>query len=409
MSKVLAVFLGVLTAIGGFVDIGELVANSEAGARFGFALVWAVAVGLVAIILYAEMSGRIATLSRRAVFDVVRERLGPRVALVNLAGSLAVNFLTLTAEVAGVALSLQLASDVNYLLWIPMVVLVVWLVAWRVKFSTLEHVAGVSGLALFAFAIAVLHLGPDWHAVVHQTLHPAVPVGEGHATYFYWAIAVFGGAIMPYELFFFSSGAVEEGWSRGDLFLNRANVYVGFPLGAVAAVSIIAAAALFLKPAGIEVQHLDQVALPVASQLGRLGLAFALLGFVAATFGAALETLLSNGYIVSQFFGWSWGKLVAPRRAATFHLVVLLSVLGAAGLALSSLDPIKITEYSIVFSAVALPLTYFPVLLVANDRGYMGDKCNSMFANAIAIVMLVVITLAAVCAIPLMIATKAGA
>jgi manganese transport protein len=409
VKKLLEVFLGVLTAIGGFVDIGELVANSEAGARYGMALIWPVLLGLVVVLLYAEMSGRIATLSGRPVFDLVRERLGERAGLVNLIGSVAVNFLTMTAEIAGVALSIQLATDVTYLFWIPLVAFAVWMIIWKVKFSVLENVFGIMGLALFVFVVAVWQMHPDWHALFSQAARPTVPHGEGHPTYFYWAIAVFGGTIMPYELFFFSSGAVEERWTRKDLFINRANVYLGFPLGAAAAFAIMTAAALVLKPANIQVNHLDQAALPVALQLGKVGLAVVLVGFFAATFGASLETALSNGYVVSQFFGWSWGKLVSPRRAPLFHTVLLVTIIAAAALGLSTIDPVKITEYSIVFSAVALPLTYFPVLIIANDPNYVGDKTNSRFSNLVAMIMLIVVFVAAVAAIPLMIATKAGA
>src|SRR3954447_1151420 len=269
MRKVFQVFLGVLTAIGGFVDIGELVANTEAGARYGMALVWPVLLGLLIAILYAEMSGRIAALSQRPVFDLVRERLGERAGFLNLLASVAVNFLTITAEIAGVALSIQLASDVSYLLWIPLVAFAVWMVIWKVKFSVLENVFGILGLSLFVFTVAVWQIHPDWRALFSQASHPTVPHGEGHPTYFYWAIAVFGGTVMPYELFFFSSGAVEERWTRRDLFLNRANVYFGFPTGAVVAVAIMTAAALVLRPAGIDVSHLDQAALPVAQQLGK--------------------------------------------------------------------------------------------------------------------------------------------
>jgi Mn2+/Fe2+ NRAMP family transporter len=409
VKKLVEVFLGVLTAIGGFVDIGELVANTEAGARYGLALVWPVLLGLVVMMLYAEMAGRIATLSQRPVFDLVRERLGARAAFVNLIGSVAVNSLTMTAEIAGVALSIQLATDVSYLLWVPLVGFAVWIVIWRAKFSTLENVFGILGLGLFAFAVAVWQMHPDWHSLLSQATHPSVPDGEGRPTYFYWAIAVFGGTVMPYELFFFSSGAVEERWTRRDLFVNRANVYFGFPVGALAAISIMTAAALVLKPAQIQVSHLDQAALPVSLQLGKVGLAVVLVGFFAATFGASLETTLSNGYVVSQFFGWSWGKLVSARRAPLFHLVMLVAVIFALALALTTIDPIKITEYSIVFSAVALPLTYIPVLLVANDPNYLGDKTNRRLSNVLGLIMLSVVSLAALAAIPLMIATKAGA
>ena len=117
MKKLFGVALGILTAIGGFVDIGDLVTSGLVGARFGLSLAWATVLGLVGICLFAEMSGRIAAVTSRGTFDLVRERLGPRAALANLVASFLVTGLTFTAEIGGVALSLELASSVNYLLW----------------------------------------------------------------------------------------------------------------------------------------------------------------------------------------------------------------------------------------------------------------------------------------------------
>ena len=119
MKKMFEVFLGVLTAIGGFVDIGDLVANSETGARFKMNLAWVVVVGVVGIVVYAEMCGRVAAMSGRPVFDLVRERLGPRVGLANLVASFLINLLTLTAEVAGVAIALSMLAGVSYVLLVP--------------------------------------------------------------------------------------------------------------------------------------------------------------------------------------------------------------------------------------------------------------------------------------------------
>ena len=76
---------------------------------------------MVGIIVFAEMAGRVASVTKRAVFDLVRERLGARVGLVNLGASFFITMLTLIAEIGGVALSFQLVTDVNYLLWIPLV------------------------------------------------------------------------------------------------------------------------------------------------------------------------------------------------------------------------------------------------------------------------------------------------
>jgi manganese transport protein len=408
VKKVFGVALGVLTAIGGFVDIGDLVTNSLVGARFGLSLAWVVVLGVIGICVFAEMSGRVAAVSGRGTFDLVRERLGPRVGLANLLASMAVTLLTFIAEVGGVALSLELVTSVNYLLWIPLVAAAVWLVLWRTKFSIIENVFGMLGLALIVFAVAVWQLGPDWGVLWHDASHPAKPGTEGLPTYLYYAVALFGAAMTPYEVFFFSSGGVEEHWSESDIGTMRSNVLIGFPLGGLLSISIAATAALVLLPAGIQVDSLGQVGLPVAVAMGKVGLAVALLGFFAATFGAACETGLSVGYSIGQYFGWQWGKYVRPREAARFHLVLLLSAVIAAAVLLTTVDPVKVTEYSVVFSAVALPLTYFPILVVANDPDYMGDHVNGRLANGLGTIYLVLIVVAAVAAIPLMIATKAG-
>jgi manganese transport protein len=409
MKKLLGVTLGILTAIGGFVDIGDIVANSATGARFGMSLAWAVVLGVIGIVVFAEMSGRVAAVSERATFDLVRERLGARTAFVNLGASLFITMLTLIAEVAGVALALQLATDVNYLLWIPLVGFLVWLIVWRVTFESMERTFGLMGLAMIVAAVAVWQLHPNWADLWHQAAHPVVTSGEGHPTYFYYAIALFGAAMTPYEVFFFSSGAVEEKWGRKDLVLNRVNVFLGFPLGGFLSLALMASAAIVFSPRSIGVDHLSQVALPTSLALGKVGLAFMIVAFFATTFGAALETALSCGYTVSQYFGWQWGKLVRPRDAARFHLVVLVSVLVAVLVGVTAIDPIKVTEYSIVLSAAALPLTYFPIFVVANDADYMRDKVNSRVTNVIASFYMVLLTVVAIATIPLMIATKAGA
>jgi Mn2+/Fe2+ NRAMP family transporter len=409
VKKLLGLTLGILTAIGGFVDIGDIVANSATGARFGMSLAWAVVLGVIGIVVFAEMSGRVAAVSKRATFDLVRERLGARMAFVNLGASFFITMLTLIAEIAGVALAIQLATDVNYLLWIPLVGFLVWLVIWRVKFESMERVFGLMGLAMLVAAVAVWQLHPSWSGLWQQASHPSVPSGEGHPTYFYYAIALFGAAMTPYEVFFFSSGAVEERWTRSDLMLNRANVLIGFPLGGALSLALMATAAIVFQPASIDVDHLSQVALPTSLALGKVGLALIIIAFFATTFGAALETGLSTGYTVAQYFGWQWGKLVAPRKAARFHIVVLGSVLLAVLVGLTAVDPIKVTEYSIVLSAAALPLTYFPIFVVANDPDYMGDKVNRGVTNLLASVYMVLLTVVAIATIPLMIATKAGA
>ncbi len=409
MKRLLGVALGILTAIGGFLDIGDMVTNAVVGSRFGLGLVWVVVLGVGGICLYASMAGRVAAVSGRATFEIIRERLGPRAALANLAASFLINLLTLTAEVGGVALALQLAAGTGPLMWMPVAAFAVWLVIWRVRFSVMENVTGLLGLCLIVFAVALFLTGPDWGELTGQAFAPAIPESEATSVYWFYAVALFGAAMTPYEVFFFSSGAVEERWTVADLARSRINVAVGFPLGGILSVAIAGCAAVVLLPRGIEVTSLSEVVMPVVVAGGTLALAFVLVGIVAATFGAALETTLSSGYTLAQFFGWSWGKFRRPAEAARFHLSMMIALVVGLAVLATGVDPILVTEVSVVFSAVALPLTHLPILLVANDREYMGEHVNGPVVNALALAYLPVIVVASIAAVPLLVMTGAGA
>jgi Mn2+/Fe2+ NRAMP family transporter len=355
------------------------------------------------------MSGRVAAVSHRATFDLVRERLGPRVGLLNLLGSMAVTLLTFIAEIGGVALAIELVVSVHYVLLVPLVAGLVWLILWKARFSLMENVLGLVGLSLIVFVVALWQLDPDWGHLGSQLVTVDKPSDETWPVWSYYAVALFGAALTPYEVFFFSSGGVEEHWQVEDLTTMRLNVFIGFPLGGLLSLAIAGCTAVVFGPLDASVDTLGQVGLPVAVALGKLGLAFAIIGFVAATLGAACETGLSTGYSIAQYFGWQWGKYVKPRDASRFHLTLIIVTLLAMAILVTGVDPILVTEVSVVFSAVALPLTYFPILVVANDPDYLGEHVNGRLANGLGMIYLVLIGVAATAAIPLMIWTRMGA
>jgi Mn2+/Fe2+ NRAMP family transporter len=113
-------------------------------------------------------------------------------------------------------------------------------------------------------------------------------------------------------------------------------------------------------------------------------------------------------YSIAQYFGAQWGKYVRPSEAALFHLILALATLVAAAILMTTVDPILVTELSVVFSAVALPLTYFPILVVANDPDYMAEHVNGRLANGLGTVFLGLVVVAAVAAIPLLLWTRMG-
>ncbi len=408
MNKVLTLAMGIFTAIGGFIDIGDLITDALIGARYGLSLVWVTVVAVIGVALYSEMAGRVAIATGRTVFDLIRERVGARMGLLTVVASYLVNAIALVAELCGIALAIELFTDVHYLLWVPPVAFLAWLVVWRLPFEQMERLYGLLGLALFVFVVAIWRLGPDWGQMLHDVTHPSVPTGEGHPTYFFYAIAMLGAQMTPYEVFFFSSAAVEHGWRARNLNDVRLNCWVGYPIGGVLAIGIQVVAYQVLMPAGIDVEHLSQTALPVVLAFGEVGLALVILGIVGAVFGSTLETLLSSGYTVAHYFGWSWGKTVRPDAAARFQTLLLVTLLGAVAVALTTINPVTVTIYAVYLGAVVLPLTFIPILVVANDRRYLGDRVNGRIANAVGVVYIGIVTVAAVAAIPLLLATKAG-
>jgi len=406
VSRFFNLALGILAAIGGFVDIGDLVFNTAAGATFGYQLMWVIPISVTGIIVYSEMCGRVAAVSGKAVFDAVRERTGFSAGLAALVASEVVNLMTLAAEIGGVAIALQLISGLPYRVLLLVAVLVLAVVIWTVQLDWIERIFGYGGLCLLVFAVAAVKLGPDWAKVANGFI-PHISQNNPWL-YLYFVIGLLGAAMTPYEVYFYSSGGIEDGWTAKDIGLNRANSIVGYGLGGFLSLALmVVGGAVFLRH-GINPEHLGTIALGSQQPLGEVGLLLALVGILFAVGGASIDTVFSGAYNLAQFFGWEWGRYRHPAGAPRFTLTWIVLLGAAFVIVVTGVDPVLLTEYSVIFSAVALPLTYIPILLVANDREYMGTHRNGRFANVLGVFYLGVIMVIAIAAIPLMIITNAG-
>jgi manganese transport protein len=158
----------------------------------------------------------------------------------------------------------------------------------------------------------------------------------------------------------------------------------------------------------IEPQLPGVAALPAAMAFGKVGLLVALAGLFFAFAGAAIETCLSSAYSLAQFFGWPWGRFRGHAKAPRFTVAWIATFVLAAAVIASGVDPVTIVEYSIVFSVVILPLTYFPLLLVAGDPRVMGRHVNGRLSSWLGWSYLVLVTITALAAIPLLVLTHGG-
>jgi len=159
MKKWLSVALGVLTATGGFVDVGAMSTAGEAGASFGLGLVWAMVLGTLAIVLLVEMTGRLAAVSGKTYADALRERFGFKFYLIPLSSDLIANAFLLAADLGGMAIGLALLTGASWHVMVPVAGLVILLMVWRAPFALIENGPALLGLVTLTFWVAIFALG----------------------------------------------------------------------------------------------------------------------------------------------------------------------------------------------------------------------------------------------------------
>ncbi len=402
--------LGIMTAVGGFVDISELVFAAKAGSTFGYALIWVFAFSTIGIITFSEMSGRVAAIAKQPVFNLMRHRLGLKLGLITLAASMISNLITCAAEIGGVALVLNYLTGAPYMIIAVVMTAVLIVSIWVLPFKWIERTYGLLGLFMIVFAVALVANHPPWQQVAGGFV-PQVPKGlstKELLTFAYFTVAIISAVMFPYEVYFYSSGGIEEEWSPKDLLTNRMTSIIGMGLGSLLAVSILANSAQLFGPVNVDPEIPGSAALEAAIPFGKIGLILALLGMLFAIAGAAVETCLANAYSIAQFFGWAWGRHKKPWEAPRFTITWIFLFLAALAIVLSGVDVMTLVEFAVLFSILVLPLTYLPLLLLAGDRTYMRQYVNGPISKTLGWLFFAIITAAAIAALPLYFLTSGG-
>ncbi|HKR00576.1 MAG TPA: divalent metal cation transporter [Pyrinomonadaceae bacterium] len=399
MRKVLEITLGILTSIGGFLDVGAIATAAQAGAAFRFQLIWVIALGTICVIFLVEMSGRLAAVSHHTLVGALRERFGVNFYLLPFLAELIVDFLVLGAEIGGVSLALQLVTGVSYRWWALPVAFALWLLLWKGTFSIIEKGTSFFGLVTLSFVVAVFVLHPPWKEVASGFV-PSLP-GHEKAHYWFISVAILGALISPYLFYFYSAGAIEDKWDESKLGVNRGVAAVGMGFGSFVSIGVLLVAGLVLFPRGIRVDQYEQAALMLTEPFGYWGFILFAASLGIACFGAALEVGLDQAYVVAQALGWNWGESQHPRKDARFSLTYTIFIFTSSLLMVAGIDPLTLTIFTMALTAVVLPLVIFPFLILMNDENYLGEHRNGFISNAVVIVITVLAFVLAIVAIPL--------
>ena len=400
MKKLLEISLGIVTSVGGFLEVGSMATAAQAGAAFHLQLIWPIVLGTICIIFLVEMAGRFAAVSGHTIVDAIRERFGFNAFLWALLATLLVNFMVMSAEIGGVAIAAELVTGIGFQWWALPVAFLAWLLLWKGTFGFIEKGVSLLGLVTLCFVVAAVMLKPDWGQVAAGAV-PSLPEHDA-ANYWFMAVSILGASISPYLFTFYSSGAIEDQWDKTYLGTNRAIAGLGMSFGGTISVGVLIVAALVLGAHGInQVNDYNQLPLMLIPIFGFWGFVLFVASLAIACFGAAVEIALQQAYLVAQGFGWTWGEDRKPRDDPAFCGVYTLSLLLAAIPIVLGLDPLKLTIFSMAVTAASLPLTVVPFLFLLNDERYVGEHRNGMISNTAVIFIIALGFVLAVVTIPL--------
>ena len=190
MKRWLQLGLGILTAVGGFFDVGNIATSAQAGATYRVQLLWPLVVGTLLVIFLVEMSGRFAAVTRKALPDGIREHFGFSFWLIPFSVLTLVHLLVLASEIGGIAFALQLITGVGAAWWAFPVGILAWLLLWRATFSAIENSTSLLGLITIAFIVAAVAHHPPLHDVARGLL-PSLP-HHGAAKYWFLVVSILG-------------------------------------------------------------------------------------------------------------------------------------------------------------------------------------------------------------------------
>jgi NRAMP (natural resistance-associated macrophage protein)-like metal ion transporter len=377
-------------------DAGGIYTYSQAGAQFGYTLLWTMIPITIALIVVQEMSSRMGAVTGKGLSDLIREEFGFRLTFFVMLALIITNFGNIIAEFAGVASSLELFGLSKYVV-VPAAAVVVWLMVVRGTYDSVEKLFLTASAFYICYIIAGLLAHPDWKAAAFATVTRPEAARIRNYSYVYMVIALVGTTIAPWMQFYLQASVVEKGISPRQYRAARWDVIVGCLFTDVVAWFIIVACAATLYAAG---HHDIQSASDAAQALRPLAGEYAYLLFAAGLFNASLFAAsilpLSTAYAVCEGLGFESGLDKKFHEAPVFYwLYTLLIAFGAGVLLLPRVPLVYVSVLSQVVNGIVLPFILIFMLLLTNDRALMGEYINTRMFNLVAwttVVVMIVLT-----------------
>jgi Mn2+/Fe2+ NRAMP family transporter len=372
-------------------DPAGITTYSIMGARFGYELLWVLALATAALVVFHELAARIGLVTGKGLLALVRERYGGWTAAVVVLALVAANLGTTAAEFAGVAASLEIAG-VGREVSVPLAAVGISALVLRGSFHRIEHVLLLLGAVFVTYIVSGILAQPDWAAVGHGLTVPSVPAGSGVVI-----AAAVGTTLAPWGLAFIQSYAVDKRLRADQLGYERVDVIAGAVMTGVIGAFVVIACAATLHATGKTIDSARDAAVGLEPLAGGLAAALFATGLLGCALLAAAVLPLSTAYSVSEALGREHALDDSFREAPAFYATFGAVVLVGAGIVLvPGISLIGILYVSQVVNAVLLVPLLVVLIRIGGDAGALGANRNGWKGTALALAAAGVVALSLV-------------
>jgi Mn2+/Fe2+ NRAMP family transporter len=356
-------------------DAAGITTYSLAGAQFGYGLMWALLVTMIALGFTQEVGARLGLATGQGLAGLIRERFGVRWTAFAVLVTLAANLGTTIAEFAGIAASLELLFRVPPQVSSILAGMFVVVVLARGSFGKVQYAFLVIGAAVSAsYAISAVLAGPDWR---HAAVSLVVPELSPTAAYLITLVGVVGTTITPWGQAFIQSYVADKGLGPRDLVVTRADVTLGALVTNIVGGFIVVACAATIWTHGGTIADASDAARALGPLAGPAATTVFAVGLLAASLLGLGVVPLSSAYFACEAFGWEHGLHWRWSQAPVFYGLLAFFVAGGAlFVVIPGLPLIQVMFLSAVVDGLLLPIILAFVMIIASDRKRLGDMAS---------------------------------
>ncbi|TAN24086.1 MAG: divalent metal cation transporter [Acidobacteria bacterium] len=364
-------------------DPGGILTYSQAGAQFGYLLLWTLIPTLIALIIIQEMAARMGAVTGKGLSDLIREEFGFRATFFAMIVLSIADFGNIVSEFSGLALGMDLFHVLKWIS-VPVGALLIWLLVVRGRYRKVEMILIAFSMIYFAYAFSAAMAHPDWTRALREMVLPSGI--QFHGAYLIMVIGLIGTTITPWMQFYLQASIVEKGIGKKEYGMSRWDVISGCFITEVVSFFIIVACAATLYVHGHrDVNNIAQVAQALAPLAGRYAALLFAIGLVNAALLSAAILPLATAYNVCEGLGFERGIDKRFSEAPAFYGLYTFLIAAGAGLVLIPRLPlVQVILYSQVANGILLPVVLVFMLKLINREDVMGEYRNGWWANAIA-------------------------